>query len=83
MEELLLKYVELGALGIFSLLLLTRGLSALNTLSDSQRTLASAVDKLADKINLMDSRVSDIERELSDIKRVLTENTALIRSFAG
>ena len=75
MEEILMKYVELGALGVFSLLLLTKGLSALNLLSTSltelsksQEKLADTVSRLAEKVYSVDSRVSNIEREIAEIK---------------
>ena len=64
MEEMLLKSVELGALGIFCLLLLTRGLNALTALTQ-------AIEKLADKINLMDSRITNIERDILELKQLM------------
>lgn len=81
MEEMILKYAEFGVLGIITLLLLTKGLSALKTLSDSQKTLAAAIDKLADKINSMDSRIVNIEREMRDLRNDLLETKQLIKSF--
>ena len=57
MEEILLKSVELGALGIFCLLLLTKGLNALTVLTQ-------AIDKLADKLNALDGRITNIERDV-------------------
>ena len=51
MEEMILKAVELGALGIFCLLLLTKGLNSLTALSDSQKALTQAIEKFTDQIN--------------------------------
>ena len=64
MEEMLLKSVELGALGIFCLLLLTRGLNALTALTQ-------AIEKLADKMNAMDIRITNIERDILELKQLI------------
>ena len=81
MEEIILKCAEFGILGVFSLLMLTKGLSALNTLSDSQKTLAAAIDKLADKINSMDGRISNIEREVRDLRGDFLETKQMLKSI--
>ena len=81
MEEIILKCAEFGILGVFSLLMLTKGLSALNTLSDSQKTLAAAIDKLADKINSMDGRISNIEREVRDLSSDFLEIKQMLKSI--
>ena len=64
MEEFILKGFELGALGIISLFLLTKGMTAIKDLSDSNKLLADAVTKLSDKVNMMDGRFLSIEFEL-------------------
>ena len=64
MEEILLKSVELGALGIFCLLLLTKGLNALTVLTQ-------AIDKLADKLNALDGRITNIERDVLELKQLV------------
>ena len=64
MEEMLLKSVELGALGIFCLLLLTKGLNALTVLTQ-------AIDKLADKLNALDGRITNIERDVLELKQLV------------
>ena len=71
MEEMLLKSVELGALGIFCLLLLTKGLNSLTALSDSQKALTQAIEKFTDKINSMDSRITNIERDILELKQLV------------
>ena len=80
MEEMLLKGIELGALGLVTVLLLTKGLSALNTLADSQKTLAKAIDKLADKINFMDGKIANVEREVRDLRNDFFEIKQMIKS---
>ena len=67
MEDLILKGFELGALGLISLFLLTKGTSALKELSDSNKLLADAVTKLSDKVNALDTRVTGFEYELRSI----------------
>ena len=64
LEEFILKGFELGALGIISLFLLTKGMTAIKDLSDSNKLLADAVTKLSDKVNMMDGRFLSIEFEL-------------------
>ena len=71
LEEMLLKSVELGALGIFCLLLLTKGLNSLTALSDSQKALTQAIEKFTDKINSMDSRISNIARNVLELKQLV------------
>ena len=71
MEEMILKAVELGALGIFCLLLLTKGLNSLTALSDSQKALTQAIEKFTDKINSMDSRITNIERDVLELKQLV------------
>ena len=71
MEEMILKAVELGALGIFCLLLLTKGLNYLTALSDSQKALTQAIEKFTDKINSMDSRITNIERDVLELKQLM------------
>ena len=87
MEEILLKYVELGALGIFSLLLLTKGLTNLNTLaqtmasfSEVQKALTATIEKLTDRLNVTDNKVSNIEREVRDLRNDFLETKQLLKS---
>lgn len=88
MEEIVLKCAELGALGIFSLLLLTKGLSALNSLSTSltelsksQEKLAESVTRLTEKIYNVDSKVENIKAELQDLKADLFEVKQFLKSL--
>ena len=67
MEEFILKGFELGALGLISLFLLTKGMTAIKDLSDSNKLLADAVTKLSDKVNMLDGRFLSVEFELRSI----------------
>ena len=67
LEEFILKSFELGALGLISLFLLTKGMTAIKDLSDSNKLLADAVTKLSDKVNMMDNRFLTFEYELRSI----------------
>lgn len=71
MEEFLLKAGELGALGLISLYLLTKGMTSIRELADSNKMLADAVTKLSDKVNGIDSHVGILEAVTRDINRRL------------
>ena len=68
MEELLPKLLELGVLGTINILLVFRGVPALNELSQSNKALAESINKLNENMN---SRLTNIERDLRDIKASL------------
>ena len=74
MEEIIKECAEFGILGVFSLLMLTKGLSAVTALT-------SAIDKLADKINSMDGRIENVEREIRDLRQDFLETKHLLKSF--
>ena len=74
MEEIIMKCAEFGILGVFSLLMLTKGLSAVTALT-------SAIDKLADKLNAMDGRVGNVEREIRDLRQDFLETKHLLKSL--
>ena len=74
MEEIIMKCAEFGILGVFSLLMLTKGLSAVTALT-------SAIDKLADKINAMDGRIGNVEREIRDLRQDFLETKHLLKSL--
>lgn len=79
MEEMIMKFGELGALGIISIFLLTKGTSALKELSDSNKLLADAVTKLSDKVNSLDMRVNGFEHDLRNLDtKTLTEKFSTI-----
>ena len=74
MEEIIMKCAEFGILGVFSLLMLTKGLSAVTALT-------SAIDKLADKLNAMDGRIGNVEREIRDLRQDFLETKHLLKSL--
>ena len=76
MEEMILKYAEFGVLGVITLLLLTKGLSTLNTLtqtmatfSDSQKALADSIAKLADKISEMSVQLGTLSFQITNLEK--------------
>ena len=78
MEESVLKYAEFGVLGIITLLLLTKGLTALNeltkttaTLSEAQKALADSIKTLAEKVSDMGSRLSNVTFQIEGIEKRL------------
>lgn len=71
MEEIILKGCEFGALGVISIYLLTRGMTSIRELADSNKILADAVTKLSDKVNGIDSHVGILEAVTRDINRRL------------
>lgn len=78
MEESVLKYAEIGVSGIVTLLLLTKGLTALNeltkttaTLSDAQKALADSIKTLADKVSDMGSRLNNVTFQIEGIEKRL------------
>lgn len=71
MEDMILKVGEFGALGAISLYLLTRGMSSIKELADSNKMLADAVTKLSDKVNGIDLHVGALEAVTRDINRRL------------
>ena len=79
MEDLFLKSFEYGALGFISIILLTKGMSAIKDLSDSVKSFADVVAKLSDKVNLMDNRVLGFEYELRNISNRLDKIEAALR----
>ena len=87
MEEMILKYAEFGVLGVITLLLLTKGLSTLNVLtqtmagfSEVQKALTATIAKLTDRLSATDSKVSNLERELRDLISDFLELKQLIKS---
>lgn len=86
MEETILNYAEFGILGIFSLLLLTKGLNSVieltktsALLSESQKALADSVTKLAEKVADVGTRLSSLSFQIEGIERrldKLEENSA-------
>ena len=86
MEGTILDYAEFGILGIFSLLLLTKGLNSVieltkttAILSESQKALADSVTKLAEKVADVGTRLSSLGYQIEGVERrldKLEENSA-------
>ena len=79
MEEMVYKYVELGALGAVTLLLVTKGLNALTRISETTAELSAAQKALADSITKLTEKMSSFSFQLTDIEKrldKLEENTA-------
>ncbi len=71
MEELIAtlpKLAEIGGLGLISILLIWKGVPAMNKLSESNIQLANAIGKLTDSVN---NRLEIVEHDLRDIKSSL------------
>ena len=67
MEDSILKYSEFGVLSVITLLLLTKGISALNKLSETTTALSEAQKALADSIKTLAEKVSDMGSRLSNV----------------
>lgn len=71
MEELfatLPKLAEIGGLGAVSLILIWKGVPAMNKLSESNIQLANAIGRLTNSVN---NRLEIVEHDLRDIKSAL------------
>lgn len=78
LEELIAilpKLAEIGGLGLISVLLIWKGVPAMNKLSESNIQLANAIGKLTDSVN---NRLEIVEHDLRDIKSSLE---TLLRRF--
>ena len=69
----MLKCAEFGVLGVIVLLLLTRGITALNSLTQSQTVLADSINRLYKEVAVLDNRVDVIDREIKQMKLTLEE----------
>ena len=65
MEELIPKVLEMGVLGAINILLIFKGVPAMNKLSESSTQLANAIGRLTDGVN---NRLEIVEHDLRDIK---------------
>jgi len=78
MEDTILKFAEFGVLGVFSLLMLTKGLSNLAdlnkstaSLSEAQKALAESITKLSEKVHGFSFQLADIEKRLDKIEELI------------
>lgn len=95
MEDTILKYAEFGVLGVITLILLTKGLNALNelarttaTLSEAQKALADSITKLTDKVatigekmNSVSFQVEGIEKRLDKVEDCMKRNFNELRDM--
>lgn len=65
------KYVELGALGAVTLLLVTKGLNALTRISETTAELSAAQKALADSITKLTEKMSSFSFQLTNIEKKL------------
>ena len=65
LEELIPKVLEMGVLGAINILLIFKGVPAMNKLSESSTQLANAIGRLTDGVN---NRLEIVEHDLRDIK---------------
>ena len=78
MEDMVLKYAEFGVLGVITLILLTKGLNALNelarttaTLSEAQKALADSIARLADKVATLEEKTNSVSFHIEGIEKRL------------
>ena len=71
MEEMILKYVEMGVLGAVTLLLVTKGLNALTRISETTAELSAAQKALADSITKLTEKMTSFSFQLADIEKRL------------
>ena len=88
MEDMILKFTEFGVLGVFSLILLTKGLTNLSelnkstaTLSEAQKALADSVTKLAEKVSGFSFQLAGIEKRLDKFEENSARNFTEIRDL--
>lgn len=88
MEEAILKYAELGGVGIFALIMLTQGLRNLSdlnkstaALSEAQKALADSISKLSEKVNSFSFQLSSIEKRLDKIEENSVRNFSELRDL--
>lgn len=68
MEDFLPKILELGTLGAINIMLVFKGVPALNELAKSNEKLAASIDNLNASMN---TRLTVIEHDLREIKSAL------------
>lgn len=88
LEELILKYAEFGILGVITLLLLTKGLTALTQLTqttaklaESQKALADSITKLTEKISNFGYQLAGIEKRLDKLEEKSEHNFGELRDL--
>lgn len=67
MEESLLKLGEFGALGIITVLMLTKGMSALKSITDAMHQLSDTINSFSNRVEEMEKRSLGFEYELKNV----------------
>lgn len=80
MEDVIFKYADFGVLGVITFFLLTKGITALNSLSDAQKALTESITKLTEKIGNIDLQIAGIERRLDKFEDKLNALGEFIKS---
>lgn len=73
MEDVIFKYADFGVLGVITFFLLTKGVTAVNSLSDAQKALTESITKLTEQVGSINLQISNIERRLDKFEDKLTE----------
>ena len=79
MEDLVLKCAEFGILGVITLLLPTKGLTALNAITQATTALTESISKLTEKVSSLDIKLETLKYQIEGLeKRIdkLEENSS-------
>lgn len=80
MEELIPKVIEFGALAVINVLLIFKGVKAMQELTANISKLTDKVESMSKHIDFIETRLNNLDADLRDMKYVL-ENLA--RRLAG
>lgn len=80
MEDVVFKYADFGVLGAITFFLLTKGVAALNSLSDAQKALTESITKLTEKVGDINVQIANIERRLDKFEEKFVELSNWLKS---
>lgn len=80
MEELIPKVIEFGALAVINVLLIFKGVKAMQDLTANISKLTDKVESMSKHIDFIETRLNNLDADVRDMKYVL-ENLA--RRLAG
>lgn len=80
MEELIPKVIEFGALAVINVLLIFKGVKAMQELTANISKLTDKVESMSKHIDFIETRLNNLDADVRDMKYVL-ENLA--RRLAG
>lgn len=75
MEELIPKVIEFGALAVINVLLIFKGVKAMQDLTANISKLTDKVESMSKHIDFIETRLNNLDADLRDMKYVL-ENLA-------